>query len=238
MEFGMYNIGICDDGKNICSSLEKMILQYMEDKSIPVEIKVWYSGEKLCDYLRERQQVDILFLDIELFKMTGIETGNFIRNSLEDRNMQIIYISGKSSYAQELFKTQPMDFLVKPITQEDINETLNLAIKILKKNMGKFEFQIGYDFYYISFGNILYFSSEGRKIKIFTIHGEKQFYGKLKDVSKKLPDGFLNIHHSYVINQTYVMHYAYDAVELTNGTILPISKANRKQVREKILREE
>jgi len=94
--------------------------------------------------------------------------------------MQIIYISGKSSYAQELFKTQPMDFLVKPITQEDIEETLDLAIKILRKNIGKFEFQIGFDFYYISFGDILYFSSEGRKIKIFTIHGEKEFYGILK----------------------------------------------------------
>lgn len=237
MEFSMYNIGICDDGKNMCSSLEKMILQYAEDKNIPVEIKIWYSGEGVCDYLREKQQVDILFLDIELFKMTGIQTGNFIRNSLEDRNMQIIYISGKSSYAQELFKTQPMDFLVKPITQEDIEETLDLAIKILRKNIGKFEFQIGFDFYYISFGDILYFSSEGRKIKIFTIHGEKEFYGKLRDVSEKLSDSFLSIHHSYIINQTYVSHYAYDAVELTNGAILPISKANRKKVREQILRD-
>ena len=63
-------------------------------------------------------EYDILFLDIELFRMTGIEAGDFIRNRLEDRSMQIIYISGKSSYARELFKTQPMDFLVKPITKQ------------------------------------------------------------------------------------------------------------------------
>ena len=117
----MYNIGICDDGKNICSSLEEMILQYAEKINIPVEIKIWYTGEGLCDYLKERQQIDILFLDIELFEMTGIQAGDFIRNRLEDRGMQIIYISGKSSYARELFKTQPMDFLVKPITQQNIN---------------------------------------------------------------------------------------------------------------------
>ncbi len=131
-------------------------------------------------------EYDILFLDIELFRMTGIEAGDFIRNRLEDRSMQIIYISGKSSYARELFKTQPMDFLVKPITQQN---------------------------------------------------REQEFYGKLRDVSKKLSDSFLNIHHSYIVNPEYVLHYAYDALELMDGTILPISKANRKQIRERILRE-
>lgn len=234
----MYNIGICDDGRSVCTSLEKMILQYAEKQEIPVEINIWYTGESLCEYLQEKQQIDILFLDIELFKMTGIQAGNYIRNRLEDRSMQIIYISGKSSYAKELFKTQPMDFLVKPLTQKDIDETLNLAFKILKKDMQKFEFHLGHDFYYISFGDIIYFSSEGRKIKIFTIHGEHEFYGKLRDATNRLSDNFLVIHHSFVVNSEYVLRYNYDTVELVNGTILPISKANRKQVRERILRED
>lgn len=234
----MYNIGICDDGKNICAALEKMILQYAGKKQVPVEIKIWYTGEGLCDCLQKKQQIDILFLDIELFQMTGIQAGNFIRNCLEDRNMQIIYISGKSSYARDLFKTQPMDFLVKPVTQQDIDGTLDLAVKILKKGTEKFEFRIGRDYYYVPFGSILYFTSEGRKIKIFTIHGEQEFYGKLRDVSQRLPGRFLSIHHSYIVNPEYVIRYAYDFVELTDGTILPISKANRKQVRERILRGE
>ncbi len=152
--------------------------------------------------------------------------------------MQIIYISGNSSYARDLFKTQPMDFLVKPVTQQDIDGTLDLAVKILKKGTEKFEFRIGRDYYYVPFGSILYFTSEGRKIKIFTIHGEQEFYGKLRDVSQRLPGRFLSIHHSYIVNPEYVIRYAYDFVELTDGTILPISKANRKQVRERILRGE
>lgn len=228
----MYNIGICGSGKNICSSLEKMILQYAEKKKIPVEIKIWYTGERLCDCLKKKQQVDILFLNIELSGMTGIQAADFIRNCLEDRGMQIIYISEQLFYAKEVFKAQPMDFLVKPITQKDINRTLDLAIKLLKKSMEKFEFQIGRDLYYVPFADILYFSSEGRKIKIFTTHGEQEFYGKLWDVSQRLPDSFLNIHRSYIVNSAYVVHYSYDSVELSNGIILPISKANRKQVRE------
>ncbi len=129
----MYHIGICDDGKNTCSSLEEMILEYTEEKGILTEVKVWYSGESLCDYLKQGGHIDILFLDIELEALSGIEAGDFIRNRLEERSMQIIYISGKSSYAQELFRTQPMDFLVKPIGRERVNEALCLAMKILKK---------------------------------------------------------------------------------------------------------
>lgn len=232
----MYHIGICDDGKNICASLEKMILQYKEKRQIPAEVNIWYTGESLCEYLQEKQQLDILFLDIELFKMTGIQAGNYIRNRLEDRTMQIIYISGKSSYAKDLFKTQPMDFLVKPLAQKDIDETLNLAFKILKRNTDKFEFHTGHDFYYIPFGDIIYFTSKGRKIRIFTIHGEHEFYGKLQDVVHSLSGNFLVIHHSFIVNPEYVLHYNYDTVELMNGTILPISKSNRKQIRQKILK--
>ncbi len=85
--------------------------------------------------------------------------------------------------------------------------------------------------------NILYFSSEGRKIKIYTTYGEKVFYGKLRDVFQGISDRFLSIHNSYIVNPEYVIHYSYDKVELTDGTVLPISKANRKQIRERILRE-
>ena len=46
----MYHIGICDDGKNFCASMEEMILHYTREKEVPVEIKIWYTGEGLLDY--------------------------------------------------------------------------------------------------------------------------------------------------------------------------------------------
>ena len=74
--------------------------------------------------------MDILYLDIELFEVSGIDAGIFIRKQMENHTMQIIYISGKQSYAQQLFKVQPMDFLVKPIEEEKIEETLALALRL------------------------------------------------------------------------------------------------------------
>ncbi len=136
----MYDIGICDDGENICTSIENMLLQYAGENNIQITVNIWYTGEGLKDYLKAGNHLDILFLDIELFKITGIEVGNYIRKQLDDRGMQIVYISGKASYAQQLFKPQPLDFLVKPILQEQINETIETAVRIINKKKEKFEF--------------------------------------------------------------------------------------------------
>ncbi|MDE6601238.1 MAG: LytTR family DNA-binding domain-containing protein [Lachnospiraceae bacterium] len=234
----MYNIGICDDGENICTSIENMLLQYAQEKNIRVDTNVWYTGESLRDYLVSGGYLDILFLDIELFKMTGIEVGAYIRNQLDNMGLQIVYISGKASYAQQLFKTQPLDFLVKPILQEQMNEVMDMALKIAKKRNERFEFRQGKDYYYIPMGDIVYLESRGRKVKVVTMKAAFEFYGKLKNVVKCLPEDFIVIHQSYIVNKEYVFRYTYEMVELVDGTILTISLANRKLVRDKLLREE
>lgn len=234
----MHVIGICDDGKNTCASLEEMVLQYAEKSKRKMDILVWYTGEELCRYLEQGGHLDVLFLDIELAQLTGIEVGDFIRNKMENRGMQIIYISGEASYAQKLFKTQPMDFLVKPINMRQIEDALELAIKLFEKNTECFEFQNGRVYYYLTYNEIIYFESEGRKIKIVSVDGEKEFYGAIRELEKKLPKEFFTIHQSYVVNKTHVARYAYETVEMDNRTILAISKAYRKKVRERLLRGE
>lgn len=236
MRCNMYEIGICDDGENTCSLLEKYLLKYAKEKSIHLEIKIWYTGEGLRDYLSNSGHLDILFLDIELYKLSGIELGHFIRYKLDNMGMQLIYISGKSSYAMQLFKTQPLEFLVKPITFEQMTESMNLAIKIIRKKQERFEFQQGKDHYYVSQSDIIYFESQGRKIRLVTTDGIYEFYGRIKDVIKILSNDFMIIHQSYIINKAHVRHYAYETIEMENGDVLTISQNLRKQVRDGILR--
>ena len=87
-------------------------------------------------------------------------------------------------------------------------------------------------------GDIVYFESKGRKVKVVTMKATFEFYGKLKNVMKCLSDDFIVIHQSYIINREYVFRYTYEMVELVNGTILTISLVNRKLVRDRLLREE
>ena len=76
--------------------------------------------------------------------------------------------------------------------------------------------------------------SEDKKIRAVTRTGQEAFYGKLKKIAEDLPPDFMMIHQSYIINRRYVREYAYDAVTMLDGTVLPISKPYRKEIRSKI----
>ncbi len=125
----MYRVGICDDDKILCSLLEEQIQGLSAELLVKFEIEVWYSGEGLeCD-LKKGVELDILFLDIELLQKNGIEIGAFIRDEMGDTDTHIVYISSKQGYAMELFKMQPLEFLVKPISAVQLKEVLERSMK-------------------------------------------------------------------------------------------------------------
>ena len=230
----MYRIGICDDDKELCAGLEEQIYQIAKELSVKVEVEVWYSGEGILSDLRSGTQMDLIFLDIELVQKNGISVGRFIRNEMEDIQTHIVYISSKQNYAMQLFKIQPLDFLVKPVSDGQIKEVLIRSIK-QKQSLGScFEFQKGGMVFRVPTGDIIYFTSMDKKIRLVTKDGEEEFYGKLKSILEELPADFMMIHQSYIINQLYVSEYSYDSVKMSNGTILSISKPYRKDIRSKI----
>ena len=251
----MLNIGICDDGLNTCAFFESTIRKYAKKKLLQVQVECWNSGETLKNALMNGDHIDVLFLDIEMYGLSGIDIGKYIRNQMDDHCMQIIYISGKSFHTKDLFQVQPMDFLEKPVTDVQIEAALDLAVKLTGKWNGRFEYKVGREYYYLLYRDILYFTSYGRMIRIMLVNSlgdakrgwedslfleddnKIEFYGKMTKVLEKLPVGFQRIHHSYIINTMYVRRYQYDQVELATGCVLPISKSYRKEVRHQILQE-
>ena len=201
---------------------------------VKFEIEVWYCGESLERDLKKGVTLDILFLDIELLQKDGIEIGAFIRDEMGDTDTHIVYISSKQGYAMELFKMQPLEFLVKPISAVRLKEVLERSMKRKKYAESCFEYQRGSRIFRVSVKEILYFMSMDKKVLIIKKDGQEEFYGKLKNVMEQLPAGFLMIHQSYVIHQEYVGEYSYESIKMMNGDILSVSKPYRKEVRAKI----
>ena len=122
----MFCIGICDDDEGLCGELEKMLYDYGKEHKIQMNIDIWYQGESLCRFLRENKKIlDVLFLDIELLTTNGIEVGRFIREEQENMETAIVYISANSSYAMDLFRVQPTDFLIKPLDKIKVGNVMN-----------------------------------------------------------------------------------------------------------------
>ena len=256
----MYRVGICDDDKVFCAGLEEIICELAKELCRQIETEVWYSGESLMRDLEKMLCPDILFLDIELYEKSGIDVGKFIRADREDYLTHIVYVSSREEYAMQLFKLQPLDFLVKPVSKEQVREVLLRSFKQKAQGRELFEYRKGGHFYQVPCSEILYFMSNDKKISLVirdgrqrlcrrTAGGEasreqndcgtdrigiQEFYGKLKTVMTKLPAGFVMIHQSYIINSEFVAEYTYETVTMQDGSVLGISRPYRKAVRSRI----
>lgn len=234
----MFYIGICDDEKGTCAHLENMLYEYGAAHGMKMDVDVWHSGEALCEFLRKGNMLDLLFLDIELIGTDGIRVGGFIREELENMETLIVYISSKSSYAMELFRIQPLDFLIKPLTKEAIQDVMGRAVKVSEKTNRLFEFYSQGFYFKVPYKEIRYFYSQNKKINIVLKKEELQFNGKLKEVANLTPPDFIQIHQSYLINLNFVQECSYEWIKMQNGALLNISQPYRKSVREQIMRNE
>ncbi|MCM1125164.1 MAG: LytTR family DNA-binding domain-containing protein [Lachnospiraceae bacterium] len=234
----MFYIGICDDEKETCAELENMLCRFGETHGIKIDISVWYTGEALCNFLKRENILDLLFLDIELVSTDGIKVGSFIREELEDVETAIVYISSKSSYAMNLFRIQPLDFLIKPLSQKSIEDVMERSIKLYERKNQLFEYSTkGYHFK-IPYKEIIYFYSQNKKINIVLKEKEVQFNGKLKDIASSVPHNFILIHQSYLVNLDFIVECSYEIMKMQNGALLNISQPYRKTVREQIMQNE
>ena len=229
----MYRIGICDDEKNTCMEIEKMLHEYAKQNMTEIDIFVWHTGEVLCAEL-EAACLDLLFLDIELVTTNGIEVGRYIRNELENHEIGIAYISSKSSYAMELFKIRPIDFLIKPIKYEDVAQIIEEAFKISRRKNLIFEYHAKGIYGKVKYRDIICFSSDNKKINVILVDSVITFNGRLKDIFPTLPDNFIQIHQSYIINLDHLSECTYDTVTMSGDRIFNISQPYRKEVRRQI----
>lgn len=233
----MLRIAICDDDKIICQQLEDMLTDIEEETNEQFEVEVFYSGEELYRYLTKNNRYNLIFLDIEMRDLNGVEVGKKIRDEMNDEATQIVYISGREDYAMDLFEVRPLNFLIKPVSKNKVEAAVNKAIKILGESKHFYEYKNGNVNFSVSVGDILYFESDGRKVNIILMDDVKSFYGKLSEVEEKLRNqDFIMIHKSYLINFNHVIEYTYDYVKMSNKETLTISQNNRKAVREQLLR--
>lgn len=235
----MIYIAICDDDNTICSQIENVLLDYTDRNYIKVKISIFNSGESLINFFNHGKVFDLIFLDIELENMNGVEVGRQIRKVLKIYSTEIVYISGKDGYDRQLFDVQPLHFIPKPINPSIIIKDFKLALERMQKLGGFFKYQKGYDTYKVPINKIIYFESLNREIKIVFINGEDFFYGKLEDIVLSISKfQFLQIHRSYLINYNHVAILRYSEVVMSDGSTLPISRSKRQEFRSLQISEE
>ena len=174
----------------------------------------------------------MVFLDIEMEHMDGMETARQIRK--KNKIVLIIFVTSHTSYAIEAYSVHPFQFIVKPIEENIVCDYFYQAYEVITAGEFYYEYKYNKEYYRILVNDIMYFESEKRMIRICLKDGtSKQYYDKLNAIQEKFEDSkadFWRIHQSILVNSRHVMKKGIDYIELTNGEQLNISEDRRKEI--------
>lgn len=239
----MIHIAICDDDRPLTGIVEQFLLRIAAEHGIDVRCEVFFDGSSLLRALTEqRLGVDLIYLDIEMGAMNGIQTALTLRE--KELPALIVYMSGHEEYLKELFCTEPFRFLSKPIDEAAFCSVFLAACERIRKRAGYFTYFCKRARHRIPFDRIAYFESNGRVISICLSGKEEvrtgspqdQFYGKMNDVEEQVASmngRFLRVHQSFLVNFDYIKMLSSTEIEMLDGRKIQISEDRRKNVKAK-----
>jgi DNA-binding LytR/AlgR family response regulator len=224
----MLKIALCDDDIVICTIIENILLKHSTKMAYKVEVETFYLGTNLIDSIKKGDSFDLIYLDIEMEQINGVEVGEYIRNELNDQITEIVYVSGSNRYDRQLFDLQPLNFIPKPIKEVDVVKSYNLCLKRKKNFVMTFHYKKRKSIFKIPLNNILYFESKGQKIRIVTTKGEDTFYSSMSKVLEHLPEHlFIQINRYTVINFDHALSVAKNNVILSNHESFPVGRTKK-----------
>ncbi len=222
----MYNIAICDDEQYFVTELEEMIQRYVEETGTKIRTITFKNGQELID--GDKMELDLIFLDIRMDIMNGLEAAKRIRE--KDEKVSIIFLTSLTKYVLAGYEYHAMNYIIKPISYVRLKSELDKWLSRYKREDKKYILVTNKDGQYrVDLNTLQYLETYNRNVKLHTENGEIISYKKMRELEEELEHGnFLRRHSGYLVNLLFVKRVGKLELELTNGERLPISQPKRK----------
>jgi two-component system, LytTR family, response regulator len=150
-----------------------------------------------------KEPVDLIFLDIELPEMTGLELLQTLSNKPE-----IVLVTGKEEYAADAWEQDVLDYIVKPVTYPRFLRAANKALEKqgvrseMKTEKNKLFVRVDSRLVPVEMDKILYVEAKADYVTINTDEKRHTVYSTMKGIESKLPEEkFIRVHRSFIINK-------------------------------------
>lgn len=217
-------IAVCDDEKMIVEQLERHIRAICPDAAVCS----FASAEELLAY---KEAVDILFLDIQMQGVNGMEAAKELRR--RGQVNVLIFITALEDYVFQAFDVKAFHYLVKPVDWEKFRNVLQQAILQCRPDR-KQEKEEEPDSIIVQhqgmhtkvvLDEIIYAEVFNRKVVLHKLDGDIEYYGKLSELAQRTGDSFFRTHRAYLVNLKYVETYHATEIFLKRGKAL-MAKGN------------
>lgn len=225
-------IALCDDCKFHCSINKEYLEKWSKNKNINIEVEQFTSAEEFLFKWTYESFFDVVLLDVNMEGMSGIELATEIRK--KDENMIIIFITSEITYALKGYKVQALDFILKPIKEEEFNLALDNAYNKFEKSKENNNYIMltkSKEKVKIYLNDIIYIAAFDHYIDIHTSEEIYTFKEKIGYIEKVLESDkeFIRCHRSYIINIKHVNKISTLKAYMDNGNEVSISKSRSKE---------
>lgn len=237
----MHRIAIVDDEASQRHLFVDLVRIACDSLSKDAVIDRYESAEVLAREINESdscmapdQFCDIVLMDIELHGQTnGIEAVKTLFP--EGSGVQVIYVTGFVDYCTDVYQTEHISFLVKPVMYESLEYALKQAfIKAERHHSRPLCIKIGRTEVLIQPDRIRYVESRLRVLNFHCIDRTIRTYLRLNDIESLLPDYFIRCHSSYLVNVHVVEMSTGTDLVLDDGEKVPISQRRKKAVHDRL----
>lgn len=222
----MVSIGICDDNYDARLTLRAALERLLEESHSQARLLEFSSGEGLLGWLdRHQGELDLVFLDMEMGELDGMETARRLRQA--DERLQLVFVTGFSDRVFDGYSVGALGYLLKPAKPQQLEDILKRTAAALHRQEEEvFLCHSGDVTYRIPKHKILYFSSDRRQVTCVTPQRSYTFYGKLDQVTQEAGSSFVRIHQRYLVRVGAVDRVTASEVILGDVT-LPISRSHQ-----------
>lgn len=236
----MLRIAICDDEEYFLMFEKKMISDYMEARDFNYQILSFTSGRELLKAMDGITGFDMIFLDIGMADLNGMETARRIRKLTKDT--YLVFVTVYITYALKGYEVNAVRFIIKDsrIFDSAMKECMDTIIYEMNYKEKRQDFNFREGNIALALEDIMYVESVAHKLYFRVIQDSAlltfTMYEKLDVMEEMLQDAaFCRIHKSYLVNLKYVKRLERDGVLLRNGTRLSIARSRNKEVGEAVI---
>ncbi|MDO5326349.1 MAG: LytTR family DNA-binding domain-containing protein [Clostridia bacterium] len=222
----MLLIAVVDDDPKDAALLKGHVEEYCRKNDHAALVRVYSDG---LDFIRAAETHDIVFLDIQMNKLDGLETARIMRKI--NHESVLIFVTNMAQFAIKGYEVDALDFIIKPASMASIVYVMDKAMKRIDggaRSMFSLKTQEGT--ISLSANDIAYVEVFDHNLVYHTTRGEYTVRGRLSDVSEKLdPERFVMCNRSFIVNLRHVSNVTAEYL-LIGDTRISVSKSHRKEL--------